>query len=163
MSRERTAASALQVCIGFSGLEPNTTYALVVPKGTNYGSSPSTLTNDVRLEFTSTLPFTIPFPRERFRLRARSIQETADRGVSSKQLNIFFPHGLAEGTASEDVRSRLTVEQVPAPWGGPPGPLSLDFSVNITSSCAPTFCVCQHYIRVCCNKDATAEPAWPAW
>ena len=92
----------LQVCLSFSGLAEGTVYAFVIPAGTPYGAG-LTLSEDIALRFTATLPFTIPFTRNRRRIRARTLRRTTSSGVRARQLNIFFPHGLAEGTASEDL------------------------------------------------------------
>lgn len=133
----------VQVCLEFTGLSAETTYAVLVPAGTAYGSG-SVLSQDVRLVFFATLPFTIPFKDCPRCVVARDIKSTSFTGIGARQLNILFPHGLAPGVTAEAIAARLAVSEIAAPWGGPPSPpRPLNFSVSITSACVPLcFRVC---------------------
>jgi hypothetical protein len=123
----------MQFCVSITGLKANTAYNLIFPAGTKYGVS-SVLSKDVTAAFTSTLDFVIPLKRGRSK-RQRQKKRKSIR-VSSTQLVIFFPHGLAEGTANEALKGRLRLDEVAAPWGGPVVPVAVPFSVEITSMCA---------------------------
>jgi hypothetical protein len=126
----------VQFCVSITGLKANTSYDLTFPAKTKYGMS-SMLSKDISVTFTSTLDFVIPFKeRDRQGVRSASLKMAMQSGVTSTQLVIYFPHGLAEGTAAKALEGRLRLNEIAAQWGGPITPVAVPFSVNITSTCA---------------------------
>jgi hypothetical protein len=127
----------MQVCLLVSGLPPDTALTFVLLKGAAYSvaSPESTLAQDLAFPMTSTLRFTIPLPRlEPWRLRTRKRSDLDREGVSSAYLALWLPHGLSSSTSAEDFAAAISVEEIPAPWGGPKSPIPLSLSVNLTDA-----------------------------
>jgi hypothetical protein len=136
----------MQICVKVGALAADTSYQLVLPAGTKYGPQ-SSLSKDLSFNFTSTLPFRIPFPRTEFNFRAPSLSETQYVGVGSTWLELYLPHGLSDDTTAEQLQGRLKLEEIAAPWGGPTSPQPVDFSVNISQPYDPNHQVAEHVLE----------------
>lgn len=146
-----TPTIAVQICFTVGGVEVGTRYRLVLPSGTQYGPG-STLSEDLALPFTATLPFTIPFPREPANHRATRLVDADFLGVDSTRIELYLPHGIADDASPVDLAARLKLEEVAAPWGGPAAPQAVDFTVNITDECAPRRRVSQFISPSCAAR-----------
>ena len=127
----------MQICFTVEGVEAGARYRVVLPSGTEYGAG-STLSADIALPLTGTLPFTLPFPR--IPHRAESLDSADFFGVANTHLELYLPHGIADDAAPADLAARLRLDEVAAPWGGPATPQAVEFSVNITEACALRRC-----------------------
>lgn len=119
------------MCVTVAGLEPDTQYDLVLPRGAAYSAaSPgSALRTELRFTFASVLPFTSRFPRVGNFL-AEDARRTQFSGLRAALFEVWYPHGFADDSDPEALRAALTLQEVPSPFGGPAEPQDVPFTVS---------------------------------